>query len=91
MVSLRGSKYGSRVAMLCTNPQFTIRPGPPSMPARSSNYYGPGPQYPQTQGYDRPAVGSYNGYNNGYNNAGAYRANNHTNYSGSTYAASTFR
>ncbi|TID19962.1 hypothetical protein E6O75_ATG07422 [Venturia nashicola] len=89
MVSLRGSKYGSRVAMLCTNPQFTIRPGPPSMPARS-NYYGPGPAYPQTQGYDRPAVGSYNGYTNGYNNTGAYRANSHSNYSGSTYPASTF-
>lgn len=29
MVSLRGSKYGSRVAMLCTNPAMTTRPGPP--------------------------------------------------------------
>ncbi|KAE9988096.1 hypothetical protein EG328_000566 [Venturia inaequalis] len=90
MVSLRGSKYGSRVAMLCTNPQFTIRPGPPSMPARS-NYYSPGPGYPQSQGYDRPAVGSYNGYTNGYNNAGAYRANSHSNYNGSSYPSSTFR
>jgi hypothetical protein len=29
MVSLRGSKYGSRVAMLCCNPAVTTRPGPP--------------------------------------------------------------
>ncbi|KAF2462361.1 armadillo-type protein [Lineolata rhizophorae] len=28
MVSLRGSKYGSRVAQLCTNPMSVIRPGP---------------------------------------------------------------
>jgi hypothetical protein len=30
MVSLRGSKYGSRVAMLCCNPALTTRPGPPA-------------------------------------------------------------
>ncbi|KAJ9666125.1 hypothetical protein H2201_003803 [Coniosporium apollinis] len=30
MVSLRGSKYGSRVALLCCNPAFTTRPGPPA-------------------------------------------------------------
>lgn len=30
MVSLRGSKYGSRVAMLCCNPAVTTRPGPPA-------------------------------------------------------------
>jgi hypothetical protein len=29
MVSLRGSKYGSRVAMLCCNPALATRPGPP--------------------------------------------------------------
>ncbi|KAL1968757.1 hypothetical protein VTN77DRAFT_1583 [Rasamsonia byssochlamydoides] len=28
MVSLRGSKFGSRVAMLCCNPSHTTRPGP---------------------------------------------------------------
>lgn len=28
MVSLRGSKFGSRVAMLCCNPSLTTRPGP---------------------------------------------------------------
>ncbi|KAI9799537.1 MAG: hypothetical protein M1825_004463 [Sarcosagium campestre] len=28
MVSLRGSKFGSRVAMLCHNPAVTTRPGP---------------------------------------------------------------
>lgn len=30
MVSLRGSKYGSRVAMLCNNPAVATRPGPPA-------------------------------------------------------------
>jgi hypothetical protein len=30
MVSLRGSKYGSRVAMLCTNHNANTRPGPPA-------------------------------------------------------------
>ncbi|KAL9050493.1 MAG: hypothetical protein Q9162_006600 [Coniocarpon cinnabarinum] len=29
MVSLRGSKFGSRVALLCCNPSVTTRPGPP--------------------------------------------------------------
>lgn len=28
MVSLRGSKFGSRVAMLCCNPSLATRPGP---------------------------------------------------------------
>ena len=28
MVSLRGSKFGSRVGMLCTNPAITTKPGP---------------------------------------------------------------
>lgn len=28
MVSLRGSKFGSRVAMLCCNPSHATRPGP---------------------------------------------------------------
>ncbi|GAB7365395.1 hypothetical protein MBLNU230_g6473t1 [Neophaeotheca triangularis] len=28
MVSLRGSKYGQRVAMLCSNPSMATRPGP---------------------------------------------------------------
>ncbi|KAF2633163.1 ARM repeat-containing protein [Macroventuria anomochaeta] len=38
MVSLRGSKYGSRVAMLCCNPAVTTRPGPPAgMVPRYSN------------------------------------------------------
>jgi hypothetical protein len=37
MVSLRGSKFGSRVGMLCTNHAVTTRPGPgvgPSMGGR---------------------------------------------------------
>lgn len=41
MVSLRGSKYGSRVAMLCCNPAFATRPGPPTglPPCRSNSRY----------------------------------------------------
>ncbi|OQN98689.1 hypothetical protein B0A48_15355 [Cryoendolithus antarcticus] len=30
MVSLRGSKYGSRVAMICSNPAYATRPGTPA-------------------------------------------------------------
>jgi hypothetical protein len=56
------------------------------MPARSNNYYGPGPQYSQHQGYtERPPVGPYNAYNNGYNGSGGYRHNNHANFGGSTF------
>ncbi|ELQ43395.1 pumilio-family RNA binding repeat protein [Pyricularia oryzae Y34] len=33
MVSLRGSKFGSRVGMLCTNPAVATRPGPGVGPA----------------------------------------------------------
>ncbi|THX86015.1 ARM repeat-containing protein [Aureobasidium pullulans] len=41
MVSLRGSKYGSRVAMLCCNPAVATRPGPPTgipMGRNNGNY-----------------------------------------------------
>jgi hypothetical protein len=38
MVSLRGSKYGSRVAMLCCNPAIATRPGPPV--GMQANRYG---------------------------------------------------
>ena len=37
MVSLRGSKYGSRVAMLCCNPASATRPGPPSRMSTNRN------------------------------------------------------
>ncbi|KEQ77020.1 ARM repeat-containing protein [Aureobasidium namibiae CBS 147.97] len=45
MVSLRGSKYGSRVAMLCSNPAVATRPGPPiSIPVgRSAGGFGERP------------------------------------------------
>ena len=40
MVSLRGSKYGSRVAMLCCNPASATRPGPPAgLPLSRGNSY----------------------------------------------------
>ncbi|KAH6645886.1 armadillo-type protein [Truncatella angustata] len=44
MVSLRGSKFGSRVGMLCTNPAVATRPGP------GVNNLGrmPGPRYPRS-------------------------------------------
>jgi hypothetical protein len=32
MVSLRGSKFGSRVGMLCSNPAYATRPGPGAGP-----------------------------------------------------------
>ncbi|TVY84887.1 Meiotic coiled-coil protein [Lachnellula suecica] len=51
MVSLRGSKFGSRVGMLCTNPAIQTRPGPgvgpsigapaPRMPPQPPRYGGP--------------------------------------------------
>ncbi|KAK1965259.1 ARM repeat-containing protein [Colletotrichum sublineola] len=43
MVSLRGSKFGSRVGMLCTNPAVATRPGPGVGP--SMNRIGAGPRY----------------------------------------------
>ncbi|EHK98904.1 putative Meiotic coiled-coil protein 2 [Glarea lozoyensis 74030] len=43
MVSLRGSKFGSRVGMLCTNPAIQTRPGPGVGPAISA----PTPRIPQ--------------------------------------------
>ncbi|KAI9883622.1 MAG: hypothetical protein M1823_004610 [Watsoniomyces obsoletus] len=36
MVSLRGSKYGGRVGMLCANPALMTRPGPPGPPVPPS-------------------------------------------------------
>ena len=46
MVSLRGSKYGSRVAMLCCNPAYATRPGPPAGVSRNSS------RYPDQTGFD---------------------------------------
>ncbi|KAI0390060.1 ARM repeat-containing protein [Xylariaceae sp. FL0594] len=43
MVSLRGSKFGSRVGMLCTNPAVVTRPGPGVGPGVSR--MPPGPRY----------------------------------------------
>ncbi|RFU81746.1 meiotic coiled-coil 2 [Trichoderma arundinaceum] len=43
MVSLRGSKFGSRVGMLCTNHAITTRPGPGMGPSMSGSRIGPGP------------------------------------------------
>jgi hypothetical protein len=52
MVSLRGSKYGSRVAMLCCNPALTTRPGPPSgMVPRYNNNNNNNPMPRTTNGF----------------------------------------
>ncbi|CAI4212507.1 unnamed protein product [Parascedosporium putredinis] len=49
MVSLRGSKFGSRVGMLCTNPASATRPGPGAGPGmgggRHGSRFGNGPNY----------------------------------------------
>ncbi|KAM0276701.1 hypothetical protein ACHAQH_006469 [Verticillium albo-atrum] len=48
MVSLRGSKFGSRVGMLCTNPAVVTRPGPgvgPGMPRMGGGHRGFGNPY----------------------------------------------
>ena len=44
MVSLRGSKFGSRVGMLCTNHAVATRPGPAVGPAMGTRM-APGPRY----------------------------------------------
>ncbi|KAG6360355.1 hypothetical protein INS49_011413 [Diaporthe citri] len=44
MVSLRGSKFGSRVGMLCTNPAVATRPGPGVGPVVGSRM-APGPRF----------------------------------------------
>ncbi|GIZ46629.1 hypothetical protein CKM354_000974800 [Cercospora kikuchii] len=69
MVSLRGSKYGSRVAMLCCNPAVTTRPGPPAgLPmSRGNGAFGQGSfghdlsrPFPGERGFG--GRGSYGGY-----------------------------
>ncbi|KAL2350451.1 putative meiotic coiled-coil protein 2 [Cryomyces antarcticus] len=52
MVSLRGSKYGSRVAMLCCNPASATRPGPPTgmQLSRPNSAYGAGRDYGVNRG-----------------------------------------
>ncbi|KAK5136495.1 hypothetical protein LTR08_003140 [Meristemomyces frigidus] len=70
MVSLRGSKYGSRVAMLCCNPAFATRPGPPTnMPPSRSNsssrfgdYFGADPGRSYERPYGGIARNNYSGY-----------------------------
>ena len=37
MVSLRGSKFGSRVGLLCCNPAYATRPGP-AVPAPTNRF-----------------------------------------------------
>lgn len=47
MVSLRGSKFGSRVGMLCNNPAIATRPGPGVGPAAGVRMPPQvGPRYP---------------------------------------------
>ncbi|KAF1353224.1 armadillo-type protein [Delphinella strobiligena] len=59
MVSLRGSKYGSRVAMLCCNPAVATRPGPPvGLPMSNRGGYREG-AYGGNRGYGAYSGGSY--------------------------------
>ncbi|KEZ43809.1 hypothetical protein SAPIO_CDS3961 [Scedosporium apiospermum] len=46
MVSLRGSKFGSRVGMLCTNPASATRPGPAMGPGMGGGGGGGGRMHP---------------------------------------------
>ena len=39
MVSLRGSKFGSRVGMLCCNPAYATHPGPAVVPQPSQSRF----------------------------------------------------
>lgn len=57
MVSLRGSKYGSRVAMLCCNSAYATRPGPPSGMAPGRGGPGPGAWSERSSYTDRPYSG----------------------------------
>ena len=71
MVSLRGSKYGSRVAMLCCNPAVATRPGPPTGMSLSRNNSSYGDRFgsDMTRAYfnDRPFGGmSRGGYGAAY-------------------------
>ncbi|KAH7192308.1 armadillo-type protein [Fusarium flagelliforme] len=50
MVSLRGSKFGSRVGMLCTNHAVATRPGPGAGPGMGGRM-GPGPRYNNNNDY----------------------------------------
>jgi hypothetical protein len=72
MVSLRGSKYGSRVAMLCCNPAFATRPGPPAGVSRNNS------RYADQSGYDAGGRQFNNNNNNdrgfiGMGRSGAFR------------------
>lgn len=59
MVSLRGSKYGSRVAMLCCNPAVATRPGPPvGLPMSNRGGYREG-AYGGNRSYSAYTGGSY--------------------------------
>ena len=67
MVSLRGSKYGSRVAMLCCNPAYATRPGPPNGVAINRSNSGNGGWSDRGGSHDRPYGAPRNGsYNGGF-------------------------
>ncbi len=64
MVSLRGSKYGSRVAMLCSNPAVATRPGPPtaiSLNRNNSSFgdrFGPADRFGNVDRFGNASFGS---------------------------------
>jgi hypothetical protein len=74
MVSLRGSKYGSRVAMLCHDPNLVCRPGAPHLlPAPTTNRGGIiGTGYGHGHGGYQNQNANNGHRNNGYRNNGNF-------------------
>ncbi|SMR47199.1 unnamed protein product [Zymoseptoria tritici ST99CH_3D1] len=69
MVSLRGSKYGSRVAMACCNPAVATRPGPPlgaPLSRAGNGYMGGERQYGGERLYVERPTGPRGGFGGGY-------------------------
>ncbi|KAN0072566.1 Armadillo-type fold [Elaphomyces granulatus] len=65
MVSLRGSKFGSRVAMLCCNPSHATRPGP-GAGVQVSRFGGPNDDRLQMTGAPGGRFSRNNQWNPGY-------------------------
>jgi hypothetical protein len=65
MVSLRGSKFGSRVAMLCCNPSHATRPGP-GAGVQVSRFGSPNDDRLQMAGFSSGRFGRSNQWNPGY-------------------------
>ncbi|KAF2427162.1 ARM repeat-containing protein [Tothia fuscella] len=84
MVSLRGSKYGSRVAMLCCNPAFACRPGAPNLLPQANQAGSIGNGYGNGYGNGGYGNGGFMNHGNRYagsnGNGNGYRQNSLPNY-----------